>query len=35
VQIDDPIGKRPAPEGSRVSVMVDEGCARALPMGDD
>jgi iron(III) transport system ATP-binding protein len=35
VQIDDPTGKRVAPEGSRVSVLIDEGRARVLPEGDD
>jgi len=34
-QIDDPTGKRVASEGSRVSVIVDESRARALPEGDD
>jgi iron(III) transport system ATP-binding protein len=35
VQIDDPTGKSVAPEGSRVSILIDESRARALPEGDD
>jgi iron(III) transport system ATP-binding protein len=35
VQIDDPTGKRVAPEGARVSVLIDESRARALPEGAD
>ncbi|MDP3180165.1 MAG: TOBE domain-containing protein, partial [Spirochaetaceae bacterium] len=35
VQIDDPSGKRVAPEGSRVSIALDESRARVLPEGDD
>ncbi len=35
VQIDDPTGKRVAAEGERVSILVDENRARALPEGDD
>ncbi len=35
VQIDDPAGKRIAPEGSKVSVSFDERLVRALPEGSD
>ena len=35
VQVDDPTGKRIAPEGSRVSVALDERRARVLPESED
>jgi iron(III) transport system ATP-binding protein len=35
VQIDDPTGKRVAPEGSRVSISLDEKRARVLQEGDE
>jgi len=35
VQVDDPTGKRVPPEGSRVSVALDEARARVLPAAED